>query len=178
MSETNRSPGQRFRCTSRECSQESESINDWRLHVNEYSFVKGHVCVYKRCGEFIPSCANESRAHQYHLYLNHDIKPPRTDDAANIYINKNYSSVGEGMTWCYVCEKLLELHTSVDVLNHFELHIRLGSTLEIPGQTKYPHLFRQVSGERVVRSTGSGTETKDGGIDLSSRGVTVWMSPA
>jgi hypothetical protein len=53
-----------------------------------------------------------------------------------------------------------------------------GITSEIPGQTKYPNLLGQASGERITTSARPGSEGRDGGIDLSSRGVTVWMSPA
>ncbi|KAI2886531.1 hypothetical protein CBS63078_10936 [Aspergillus niger] len=178
MTKTNSGSGQKFKCTARECSKIFESINDWRLHVNDYSFVKGYVCLYEDCGEFIPSCANEWRTPHYHFYLRHHIEPPRIQEVTKLYISRSYSSIGEGRTWCSACWEPLELRTSADVLDHFELHIGHGIALEIPGQTKYPHLFGQASGEQITTIARPENEGKDDDIDLISRGVTVEMPPS
>ncbi|GLA55874.1 hypothetical protein AnigIFM63604_003093 [Aspergillus niger] len=168
---------QMYRCTAKECTKTFTSIDDWRSHVGEYSFENGHICLYDDCGELILSRSNEWLAHRSHLYMKHNVKHWETDELAKSFIDNNFHSVEEGRIWCHTCRSMLGLNNRAEALHHFERHVRDGSQVEIPGQTKYANTNR-------VRKVEAGTaerpadEGESGVIDLSRRGTVAWIDPA
>ncbi|KAL5366505.1 hypothetical protein BJX96DRAFT_182645 [Aspergillus floccosus] len=161
---------QKYMCTAEECAKEFTSIDDWRTHVEDYSFEKGHICLYDDCGELISTRSNESLAHRSHLYIKHRVEPRYTEELAKSFIAKNFYSVGEGRIWCSQCRELLRLNNRAEVLDHFQRHIRGGSKIKIPGQTKYPAITRARK-EEVGTPARSADEGADCVIDLSRRGT-------
>lgn len=93
------------------------------------------------------------------------------------FIDKNFCSAAEGRMWCALCRKLLELDNRAGVLDHFQGHIRDGSQFKIPGQTKYPDTNRPRQAE-VEPSARSPNEGNDDVVDLTRRGILVWIPPA
>ncbi|RDH26612.1 hypothetical protein BDQ94DRAFT_164326 [Aspergillus welwitschiae] len=163
-------PEQKYLCTAKECTKKFASIGDWRIHVEDYSFDAGRICLYDSCGLFIPASSNESLAHGSHLYLKHHVEPCRTEELRKAFIDKNFCSAPEGRMWCSLCRKLLELDNRAEVLDHFQGHIRDGSQFKIPGQTKYPDTNRARQAE-VEPSARSANEGKDDVVDLTGRGI-------
>ncbi|GKZ96831.1 hypothetical protein AnigIFM59636_011349 [Aspergillus niger] len=170
-------PEQKYLCTAKECTKEFASIGDWRIHVEEYFFDAGSICLYDSCGEFIPANSNESLAHRSHLYLKHHVEPCRTEELRKAFIDKNFCSAAEGRMWCSLCRELLELDNRAEVLDHFQGHIRDESQFKIPGQTRYPDTNRARQAE-VEPSARSANEGKDDVVDLTGRGILVWIPPA
>ncbi|KAI3050160.1 hypothetical protein CBS147353_11646 [Aspergillus niger] len=168
---------QKYMCTAKECMKEFTSIDDWRIHVEEYSFHAGRICLYDNCGEFLSASSNESLAHRSHLYLKHHVEPCRTEELRKAFIDKNFCSAAEGRMWCSLCRELLELDNRAEVLDHFQGHIWDGSQFKIPGQTKYPDTKRARK-EVVERSAESANEGDYYVIDLARRGTIVWIPPA
>ncbi|KAB8213560.1 hypothetical protein BDV33DRAFT_184524 [Aspergillus novoparasiticus] len=172
MPEMELSPARPYRCTAKLCEGEFETINEWRHHVNGYCFQEGHICLYNNCTEFIPASSNESLTHRSHLYLRHNIEPASTEKMKDEYIKKNYCSVERGQIWCSECREVLKLDNRGHAFEHIEGHVLCGITIKVPGQTT---LLPEISGtmdERAPRLV------EDDGLDLSQRGVIVWVSPA
>ncbi|KAL4893414.1 hypothetical protein BDV59DRAFT_207857 [Aspergillus ambiguus] len=166
----------KYMCTAEECTKQFTSIDDWRIHVEAYSFEPGHICLYDGCGEFVPTSSNESLAHRSHLYLRHNVEPYRTEGLRKAFIDKNFCSVAEGRMWCSLCLELLELDNRAKVVDHFQQHVRDGFQFKIPGQTKYPDTNR-ASKAKVGTSKRSANEGEDDVIDLSRRGTVAWIGP-
>ncbi|KAI3045689.1 hypothetical protein CBS147353_11797 [Aspergillus niger] len=145
---------QKYMCTAKECTKEFTCIDDWRIHVEDYFFDAGRICLYDSCGEFFPASSNESLAHRSQLYLKHHVEPCRTEELRKAFIDKNLCSVAEGRMWCSLCREMLELDNRAGVLDHFQGHIWDGSQFKIPGQTKYSdtNRARQAEVEPSARS--------------------------
>ncbi|BCR99978.1 uncharacterized protein AKAW2_50320S [Aspergillus luchuensis] len=168
---------QTFMCTAKECTKIFTSIDDWRMHVGEYSFEKGHICLYDDCGELIPTAPDELRAHQCHLYLDHKVNYNDTEELAESFIEKNFYSVEEGRIWCSACRRMLELDNREEALQHFERHVSDRSQIEIPGQTKYPKTD-QMRKEMPGASARLANEGEGNVVDLSQRGTFAWIDSA
>lgn len=175
MTDMRKPQEQTYMCTAKECTKTFTSIDDWRIHVGGYSFEKGHICLYNDCAELILTRPNESLAHRSHLYMKHNVQHCETEELAKSFIDKNLYSVDEGRIWCPTCRSMLGLNNREEALHHFESHVRDGSQLEIPGQTKYPDTNRMTKAE--AGASASSNEDEGNVIDLSQRGTVAWIDP-
>lgn len=180
MAEISYTLEQKFICTAKECEREFTSIDDWRIHVENYSFDAGHICLYDSCGEFISANSNKPltlQSHRSHLYLKHHVEQCRTEELRKAFIDQNLCCVAEGRMWCSRRHGLLELGDRAVVYDHFQEHNRNGSQFKVPGQTKYSDTNRARK-EVVERSAESANEGDYYVIDLARRGTIVWIPPA
>lgn len=97
--------------------------------------------------------APKSLAHRSHLYFKHHVEPCHTKEMKKASIDDKFCSVGQGKTWCSV-SPIAKIGHCVEDLDHFERHIRHGSAIVIPGQTKYPvtNQARDAWAETLARS--------------------------
>ncbi|GES60300.1 hypothetical protein AKAW_10481 [Aspergillus terreus] len=129
---------QRYACTAKEYAKDFTSIDDWRKHVEGYSFEKGLICLHNDCGELIRPSSNKSRDYANHLYLKHNVEYSEAEKEAESSIGECDYSVEDGMVWCPACRRMWKLGNCEKAVDHIERHVCDGLQIKIPGQTKYP----------------------------------------